>query len=72
MYHIYVIKKKLNKSRLWLYTYTCIHCGARVFHLIASKAVNESTINRNYLNTVQDLGSLYNQTGKFKQLFKNN
>ena len=49
-----------------------VHYGAHVSHLIASKAVNESIIIRNYLNTVQDLGSLYNQSGKFKQLFQNN
>ena len=49
-----------------------VHCGAHVSHLIASKADNESTIIRNTLNTVQDLGSLYNQSGKFKQLFQNN
>ena len=48
------------------------HCGAHVSYLIASKAINESTIIRNYLNTVQDLGSLYNQSGKLKQLFQNN
>ena len=49
-----------------------VHCGAHVSHLIASKYSNESTIISNSLNTVHDLGSLYNQSGKFKQLFQNN
>ena len=49
-----------------------LHYGSRIYHVIASKAVNESTIIRNSINTVQEFGSLYNQSGKFKQLFQNN
>ena len=40
-----------------------VHCRDHVSQLIAYKAVNESNILRNSLNTVQDLGSLYNQPG---------
>ena len=47
-----------------------IHCGAHISHLIASKAFVDSTNIRNSLNTVQDLGTVYNKSGYFKQQFK--
>ena len=46
-----------------------VHCGAHVTHLVTSKAVQMSQVVRNSLDSVQQLGVLYKESGKFKQLY---
>ncbi|XP_033639835.1 uncharacterized protein LOC117300216 [Asterias rubens] len=47
------------------------HCGAHVTHLITSKALQTAPYIRNALGYVQELGNLYNSSGKFKHLYLN-
>ena len=46
-----------------------VHCGAHVTHLVTSKAIQSSTIARNSLDAVQQLGVLYKESGKYKNLY---
>lgn len=45
------------------------HCGAHVTHLVTSKAIGSAEFMKDALETVQELGSLYSQSGKFKHLY---
>ncbi|XP_033638564.1 uncharacterized protein LOC117299214 [Asterias rubens] len=47
------------------------HCGAHVTHLITSKTLQTAPYIRNALGYVQELGNLYNSSGKFKHLYLN-
>ena len=47
---------------------TYVHCGVHVTHLVTSKAAQTSTVVRNVLNSVQELGTLYKESGEFKDL----
>ena len=46
-----------------------VHCGAHVMHLCVSKAVEKSLLIKDSLLYVNELGKLYKQSGKFKNLF---
>lgn len=46
-----------------------VHCGAHCVNLITQKACTASTIVRDALDWVHQLGVLCGQSGKFKQLF---
>ena len=43
------------------------HCGAHVTHLVTSKAISSAEFMKDALETVQELGSLCIQSGKFKK-----
>ena len=47
----------------------CLHCGRHVTHLVTSKAVQTSTVVRNALNSVQELGTFYKESVEFKDLY---
>lgn len=46
-----------------------IHCGAHISHLITSKAIESASFIRDALNSIQELGNLYNSSGKFKHMY---
>ncbi|XP_068204694.1 zinc finger MYM-type protein 1-like [Palaemon carinicauda] len=49
----------------------CVHCGAHVTHLIISKAIPNSLFIKNALDNLQELGTLYRSSGKFKHMYLN-
>ncbi|XP_068205181.1 uncharacterized protein [Palaemon carinicauda] len=48
-----------------------VHCGAHVTHLIISKAIPNSLFIKNALDNLQELGTLYRSSGKFKHMYLN-
>lgn len=46
-----------------------VHCGAHVTNLITAKAIQNAPYIRDALDHVQELGNLYNSSGKFKHLY---
>ena len=48
-----------------------VHCGAHVTNLITAKAIQCAPYIRDALGHVQELGNLYNSSGKFKHLYLN-
>ena len=48
-----------------------VHCGAHVTHLIISKAIPNSLFIKNALDNLQELGTLYRSSGKFKHVYLN-
>ena len=45
------------------------HCGAHITHLVTCKSIGQSKFMRDAAEQVQELGTLYNQSGKFKALY---
>ena len=45
------------------------HCESHITHLVCSKAVSESSLIRDALDQLQELGNFYNASGKFKNLY---
>ena len=45
------------------------HCGAHITHLVTSKAILSAEFMRDAVDQVQELGTLYGGSGKFKHLF---
>ena len=48
-----------------------VHCGAHVTQIVTSKAVQSAPFIRDALDHVQELGTLYSQSGKLKHLYLN-
>ncbi|XP_068213662.1 zinc finger MYM-type protein 1-like [Palaemon carinicauda] len=48
-----------------------VHYGAHVTHLIISKAIPNSLFIKNALDNLQELGTLYRSSGKFKHMYLN-
>ena len=55
--------KKINKLALY------VHCGAHCTNLITNKAITQSIFMRDALDSIQELGKLYEGSGKFKSLY---
>ncbi len=47
-----------------------IHCGAHCVHLITQQACSASSVVRNALDWIHDLGTFFGQSGKLKDKFK--
>ena len=46
-----------------------VHCGAHISHLITSKSVQDAPFIRDALDRVHELGCIYKNSGKFKNLY---
>lgn len=47
-----------------------VHCGANCVNLIAERACSASTLIRDSMQWVHELGTLSNQSGKFRAIFE--
>ncbi len=47
-----------------------IHCGAHCVHLITQQACSASSVVRNALDWIHELGTYFGQSGKLKDKFK--